>query len=122
MPTPSHDERTLEGVRERLRSEGVKYCMATYADGHGIAKCKTVPLDHFRAMMHGSELFTGAALDMLGQSPADDELAVWPDPDAIVPAAVEARGGVRAGQPLPPRRALSHVLAYGLDPAGRASP
>ncbi len=85
MPTPSHDERTLEGVRERLRSEGVKYCMATYADGHGIAKCKTVPLDHFRAMMHGSELFTGAALDMLGQSPADDELAVWPDPDAIVP-------------------------------------
>ena len=58
--------------------------MATYADGHGIAKCKTVPLDHFHAMMHGSELFTGAALDMLGQSPADDELAVWPDPDAIV--------------------------------------
>jgi glutamine synthetase len=58
--------------------------MATYADGHGIAKCKTVPLDHFHEMMHGSELFTGAALDMLGQSPADDELAVWPDPDAIV--------------------------------------
>ena len=58
--------------------------MATYADGHGIAKCKTVPLDHFNEMMHGSELFTGAALDMLGQSPADDELAVWPDPDAIV--------------------------------------
>jgi glutamine synthetase len=44
-----------------------------------------VPLDHFGDMMHGSELFTGAALDMLGQSPADDELAVWPDPGAIVP-------------------------------------
>jgi glutamine synthetase len=58
--------------------------MATYADGHGIAKCKTVPLDHFDQMMAGSELFTGAALDLLGQSPADDELAVFPDPDAIV--------------------------------------
>ena len=58
--------------------------MATYADGHGVAKCKTVPLDRFHAMMLGSELFTGAALDMLGQSPADDELAVFPDPDAIV--------------------------------------
>ena len=84
MPTPQHDAATLDRVLERLRSDGVEYCMATYADGHGIAKCKTVPLDHFHAMMHGSELFTGAALDMLGQSPADDELAVWPDPDAIV--------------------------------------
>jgi glutamine synthetase len=84
VPTPQHDPVALDRTRERLRSEGVEYCMATYADGHGIAKCKTVPLDHFSDMMHGSELFTGAALDMLGQSPADDELAVWPDPDAIV--------------------------------------
>jgi glutamine synthetase len=84
MPTPAHDTAMLDGVRDRLRSLGVEYCMATYADGHGIAKCKTVPLDHFHAMMHGSELFTGAALDMLGQTPADDELAVFPDPDAIV--------------------------------------
>ena len=84
MPPPTYDAQALEEIRDRLRAEGVEYCMATYADGHGIAKCKTVPLDHFDAMMHGSELFTGAALDMLGQSPADDELAVWPDPDAIV--------------------------------------
>jgi glutamine synthetase len=84
VPTPQHDPVALNRTRERLRAEGVEYCMATYADGHGIAKCKTVPLDHFDDMMHGSELFTGAALDMLGQSPADDELAVWPDPDAIV--------------------------------------
>ena len=40
--------------------------MATYSDGHGIAKCKSVPLAHFDQMMHGSELFTGAALDLLG--------------------------------------------------------
>jgi glutamine synthetase len=84
VPTPQYDAATLESTRQRLGSAGVEYCMATYADGHGIAKCKTVPLDHFDDMMHGSELFTGAALDMLGQSPADDELAVWPDAKAIV--------------------------------------
>jgi glutamine synthetase len=34
-------------------------------------------------MMRGSELFTGAALDGLGQGPHDDELSVHPDPNAI---------------------------------------
>src|SRR5262245_56593941 len=84
VSTPQFAPAVLDEVRERLDSAGVEYCMATYSDGHGIAKCKTVPIDHFHDMMHGSELFTGAALDMLGQSPADDELAVWPDPEAIV--------------------------------------
>src|SRR5262249_22573165 len=84
VPTPQHAAAVLDEVRERLGSAGVEYCMATYSDGHGIAKCKTVPIDHFDAMMHGSELFTAAALAMLGEPPADDELAVWPDPDAIV--------------------------------------
>ncbi|MBV8990721.1 MAG: type III glutamate--ammonia ligase [Solirubrobacterales bacterium] len=81
---PTYTERELADLRESLREAGVEYVMATYADGHGIAKCKTVPIAHFEQMMNGSELFTGAALDMLGQSPADDELAVFPDPDAIV--------------------------------------
>ncbi len=81
---PSYPASELATTRERLREAGVEYVMATYADGHGIAKCKSVPIEHFDDMMHGSELFTGAALDLLGQSPADDELAVFPDPDAIV--------------------------------------
>jgi len=42
-----------------------------------------VPIDHFERMMRGSELFTGAALDGLGQGPGDDELALYPDPDAV---------------------------------------
>jgi glutamine synthetase len=115
VPTPHHDSAALDRIRERLRSEGVEYCMATYADGHAIAKCKTVPLDHFNEMMHGSELFTGAALDMLGQSPADDELAVWPDPDAIVqlpwrPSVAFAPGNLYLhGEPYPmcPRTVLT---------------
>jgi glutamine synthetase len=83
-PTPSVAYRELAVVSEGLRESGVRYVMATYADGHGIAKCKAVPIEHFYDMMRGSELFTGAALDMLGQSPADDELAVIPEPHAIV--------------------------------------
>ncbi len=81
---PSYSAGELAAVREPLRQAGVEYVMATYVDGHGVAKCKAVPIDHFDQMMHGSELFTGAALDLLGQSPADDELAVFPDPRAIV--------------------------------------
>ncbi|HEX5931515.1 MAG TPA: type III glutamate--ammonia ligase [Methyloceanibacter sp.] len=73
--------------RETMQSlidKGVEYCMPLYVDAHGIAKTKTVPVGHFDRMMRGSELFTGAALDGLGQGPHDDELAVIPDPDAVM--------------------------------------
>lgn len=73
--------------RETMRSlidKGVEFCMPFYVDVHGVPKTKTVPINHFDRMMRGSELFTGAALDGLGQGPHDDELAVVPDPDAVV--------------------------------------
>ena len=69
---------------QSLMEKGVEYCMPLYVDVHGIAKTKTVPVSHFDRMMRGSELFTGAALDGLGQGPHDDELAVMPDPDAVM--------------------------------------
>jgi glutamine synthetase len=69
---------------ESLIAKGVEYCMPYYVDVHGIPKTKTVPVSHFDRMMRGSELFTGAALDGLGQGPHDDELAVIPDPDAVI--------------------------------------
>jgi glutamine synthetase len=70
-------------TRDELRERGVAYCMSAYVDMHGVPKAKAVPIDHFTDMMSGSELFTGAAIDGLGQGPADDELSVWPDIDAI---------------------------------------
>jgi glutamine synthetase len=70
--------------REELRANGVRYCLAAYTDVHGIGKAKCVPIDHFDQMMRGSELFTGAALDGLGQEPSDDELSVRPDLTRIV--------------------------------------
>ena len=72
------------GDRQRsLADSGVRHCLAAYVDVHGIAKAKAVPISHFPRMMRGSELFTGAALDGLGQGPQDDELAVHPDPSAV---------------------------------------
>jgi glutamine synthetase len=72
-----------DAARADLAARGVKYCLASYVDVHGIPKAKAVPLEHFGRMMKGSELFTGAAIDGLGQGPADDELSLWPDLDAL---------------------------------------
>src|SRR4051794_5211129 len=69
--------------REQLHADGVRYCLSAYTDVHGVPKAKAVPIDHFTRMMKGSELFTGAAIDGLGQGPADDELSVWPELDAV---------------------------------------
>jgi glutamine synthetase len=71
-------------VREKLRERGVRYCLAAYTDVHGVGKAKSVPIEHFDGMMRGTELFTGSALDGLGQEPSDDELSVRPDLARIV--------------------------------------
>lgn len=71
-------------TRQSLSDAGVRYCFPSYVDVHGVHKGKAVPIDHFDRMMRGSELYTGAALDGLGQGPNDDELAAHPDPAAVV--------------------------------------
>jgi glutamine synthetase len=88
VKTKTRRARANKGSRREtersLTEKGVRYCLPFYVDVHGVPKTKTVPIDHFDRMMRGSELFTGAALDGLGQGPQDDELAVHPDPDAVV--------------------------------------
>ena len=73
---------TIE-TKQNLIDQGVKYCLASYVDVHGIPKAKAVPVEHFDRMLRGSELYTGAALDGMGQGPHDDELALHPDPQAV---------------------------------------
>ena len=73
---------TME-TKASLIDKGVEYCLASYVDVHGIPKAKAVPVEHFDRMLRGSELYTGAALDGLGQGPHDDELALHPDPEAV---------------------------------------
>jgi glutamine synthetase len=70
-------------IQSELKAKGVKYCVGAYVDIHGVPKGKFVPIDHFSHFAHGSELYTGYALDGLGQRPNDDEIASLPDLDAI---------------------------------------
>jgi glutamine synthetase len=73
----------IQRIQSELKAKGVKYCLGAYVDIHGVPKGKFVPIDHFRHFAHGSELYTGYALDGLGQRPNDDEISSVPDLDAI---------------------------------------
>ncbi len=74
----------IKQIQQELKAKGVKYCMGAYVDIHGVPKGKVVPIDHLEHMAHGSELYTGYALDGLGQKPNDDEIASVPDLDQII--------------------------------------
>ena len=76
-------EQDFSALAKKLQAAGVKYCLPSYVDIHGIMKAKAVPIGHLERAMRGSELFTGAALDGLGQGPHEDELAIYPDPEAV---------------------------------------
>ncbi|MFO8025230.1 type III glutamate--ammonia ligase [Thiohalophilus sp.] len=74
----------IKAIQQDLKSKGVKYCLGAYVDIHGIPKGKFVPIDHLTHMAEGSELYTGYALDGLGQMPNDDEIASVPDLGHII--------------------------------------
>ena len=74
----------MEELKNKLKAKGVKYCVGAYVDIHGVPKGKFVPIDHFEHFAEGSELYTGYALDGLGQRPNDDEIASLPDTNHII--------------------------------------
>ncbi|MCH8475093.1 MAG: type III glutamate--ammonia ligase [Opitutales bacterium] len=76
--------KTVEETQAYLRERGVKYCLTAYVDLHGVPKGKVVPIDHFKDFASGSELYTGYALDGLGQKPNDDEIASVPDLERLM--------------------------------------
>jgi glutamine synthetase len=73
----------VAALKASLADKGVKYLMASFVDMHGVSKAKLVPLSHINQMLHGSELYTGAALDGVPQDVSDEEVAARPDPDAL---------------------------------------
>jgi glutamine synthetase len=74
----------IKNLQKELYDRGIKYCVGAYVDIHGVPKAKVVPLTHLHHMAHGSELYTGYALDGLGQEPNEDEIASVPDLDHII--------------------------------------
>lgn len=74
-----------EGDASRPPSpEGVRYCLASFVDLHGVSKAKAVPVAHADGMLRASEMFTGAALDGVPQAVNDDEVAARPDAGAAI--------------------------------------
>ena len=82
--TTTKTDAELIAIRDSLKARGVKYCIGAYVDIHGVPKGKVAPIDHFLHFAHGSELYTGYALDGLGQGPNEDEIASMPDVDSII--------------------------------------
>jgi glutamine synthetase len=79
------DAKQVAETKRELESKGVRYCLATYVDVHGVPKAKTVPLEYFDKMAKGSELFTVGALEGLGLvGPQKDECAALPDLSTLV--------------------------------------
>jgi len=74
----------LKSLKQKLIKQGVKYCIGAYVDIHGVPKGKFVPIEHFEHFTKGSELYTGYALDGLGQEPNDDEISSVPDLNHII--------------------------------------
>jgi glutamine synthetase len=114
----AHDPK-LDALMTDLKARGVKYCMGAYVDIHGRQKGKVVPIDHLHHMAAGSELYTGYAVDGMGQAPNDDEFASIPDFNALVqlpwepkiawmPADIHFKG---KPYPLSTRVALQNVQA-----------
>lgn len=110
-------------IQADLEAKGVKYCVGAYVDIHGAPKGKFVPIGHFLHFAHGSELYTGYALDGLGQSPNDDEISSVPDLDRITllpwrpeVAWMPADNAFR-GEPYPvnTRVALKRILAQAAE-------
>ena len=77
-------ETKLKALKQKLIRQGVKYCVGAYVDIHGVPKGKFVPIEHFEHFARGSELYTGYALDGLGQEPNDDEISSVPDLNHII--------------------------------------
>ncbi|MFT3931755.1 MAG: type III glutamate--ammonia ligase [Spongiibacteraceae bacterium] len=74
----------IQTIQKQLQEKGVKYCIGAYVDIHGVPKAKVVPIAHLEHMAHGSERYTGYALDGLGQAPNDDEITSVPDLDRAI--------------------------------------
>lgn len=74
----------IDELYRELKKKGVKYCIGAYVDIHGTPKGKVVPIAHLAHMAAGSELYTGYALDGLGQEPNEDEFASVPDFSGVV--------------------------------------
>jgi len=61
--------RTVEETQRHLKSEGVSYVLAQFVDIHGVAKAKSVPVEHLHTVMTDGAGFAGFAICGVGIEP-----------------------------------------------------
>jgi glutamine synthetase len=66
-----------EAVLSQLRAQDVRYVLAQFVDIHGVAKAKSVPVEHLDMVLHEGAGFAGFALWGFGMGPhGPDYMAV----------------------------------------------
>ena len=67
VPPPRFD--SVEEAQRYLKSQGVQYVLAQFVDIHGVAKAKSVPVDHLGTVMTDGAGFAGFAICGVGIEP-----------------------------------------------------
>lgn len=92
------DSEKVKSLQKKLETAGVKYCLSTYVDVHGVPKAKMTPLSCLDKMANGSELFTIGASEGMGLvGPQEDEVATVPDLDTFVQCPWDKRVAISFG-------------------------
>ena len=75
------------------RQHAIKYFLISFADLFGTMRAKLVPASAIEAVREAGAGFAGFAT-WLDMTPADPDVFAMPDPSSLIPAAVEAGGGL----------------------------
>ena len=73
----------LENAQEFLKKNNVRYILAQFVDIHGVAKTKSVPVDHFQDILTDGAGFAGFAVWGLGQEPHDPDFMAVGDLETL---------------------------------------
>lgn len=108
-----------EDFKARARADGIEFFFAMFVDMHGKPCAKLIPMSSVDLLLGGGAGFAGFAAGPLGQTPADPDILVVPDPASYTPvpwqpglAIVQCDPHVE-GEPWPyaPRVILKNLLA-----------
>jgi glutamine synthetase len=76
---------TSPTLAERAAADGVRFLLATFVDLVGKPCSKLVPVESVEMLQTEGVGFAGYAAGLFGQTPADPDVIVLPDPDSYTP-------------------------------------
>jgi glutamine synthetase len=72
-------------LKARAKEDGIEFFFAMFVDMHGKPCAKLIPMSSVDLMLGGGAGFAGFAAGPLGQTPADPDILVVPDPASYTP-------------------------------------